>query len=93
MRNARFGAELTPDFLGIGCRGGDVVGNVRLGIAMHLRPTVLMLLTDELARPVVVILSQIERIDASRAGMNQQIAQRPTQGIVASTNDERIAKV
>lgn len=71
MSDFGLGAELFPDFDRASYLGGDVVRNVCLFVAILLRVPMLVLLAGVLAGGVVMVLPEVERVNAADASMNQ----------------------
>ena len=83
VTNSRLRAELIPHFDRPIPGLGDVLGNVRLLIAKTLRPTMLVFFAHAIAIRIMMIGSEVERIDPARAAMDEGIGQSPRHGIVA----------
>ena len=93
MLYLRLPAELHPHARRlIPCRS-DVIWNIRLFVAIAILPAVLVLLPNPMAVWIVMVRSKIEGIDAAQGTMDQSVRQRPSQGIVASDDEQRVARI
>ena len=87
MINSCLGAELLPHLYRLIPRLSYVLRHVGLLIAKALCPPMLVLFAHALAIGVMVIGSEVERIDSTRTTMDEGIRQSPGSCVV-ETNHE-----